>query len=134
VNKKDGFDCQSCAWPSPDQHRHLFEFCENGVKAFSSEATKKHITAAFFREHWIAELLERSDYWLEEQGRLVKPVVKREGAAHYEPISWDDAFELLARELKTLPSPDAAAFYTSGRTSNEAAFLYQLLARQLSFA
>ena len=130
VNKKDGFDCQSCAWPSPDQHRHLFEFCENGVKAFSSEATKKHITADFFREHSISELLERSDYWLEQQGRLVEPVVKREGAAHYEPISWDDAFELLARELKALPSPDAAAFYTSGRASNEAAFLYQLFVRQ----
>jgi molybdopterin-dependent oxidoreductase alpha subunit len=130
VNKKDGFDCQSCAWPSPDRHRHLFEFCENGVKAFSSEATKKHIAADFFREHSIAELLERSDYWLEQQGRLVEPVVKREGAACYEPISWDDAFELLARELKALPSPDAAAFYTSGRTSNEAAFLYQLFARQ----
>ncbi|MDB6148085.1 MAG: hypothetical protein JWO45_1749, partial [Spartobacteria bacterium] len=130
VNKKDGFDCQSCAWPSPDQGRHRFEFCENGVKAFSSEATKKHITAEFFREHSISELFEKSDYWLEQQGRLVEPMVRREGAAHYEPISWDDAFDLLAHELRALPSPDAAAFYTSGRTSNEAAFLYQLFARQ----
>ncbi len=130
VNQKDGFDCQSCAWPSPDHERHMFEFCENGVKAFASEATKKHLTAEFFREHSIADLLARSDYWMEQQGRLVEPMVKRSGATHYEAISWDDAFELLARELKALPSPDAAAFYTSGRTSNEAAFLYQLFVRQ----
>lgn len=130
VNKKDGFDCQSCAWPSPDGHRHLFEFCENGVKAFTSEATKKHITADFFREHSIAELAEHTDYWLEQQGRLVEPVVRRAGATHYEAISWDDAFALLASELNALPSPNAAAFYTSGRTSNEAAFLYQLFVRQ----
>ena len=130
VNKKDGFDCQSCAWPSPDHKRHYFEFCENGAKAFSSEATKKHATAEFFRHHSIAKMREQSDYWLEQQGRLVEPMVKREGATHYEPISWDEAFELLARELKALPTADAAAFYTSGRTSNEAAFLYQLFVRQ----
>ncbi len=130
ANKKDGFDCQSCAWPSPDKDRHLFEFCENGVKAMASEATKKHLTAEFFREHSIAEMLAHSDYWLEQQGRLVEPMVKREGATHYTAISWDDAFALLARELNALPSPDAAVFYTSGRTSNEAAFLYQLFARQ----
>lgn len=130
VNKKNGFDCQSCAWPSPDEHRHLFEFCENGVKAFSSEATTKHITSDFFREHSISDLLGHSDYWLEQQGRLVEPMVKREGATHYEPISWDDAFGLMARELNALPSPNAAAFYTSGRTSNEAAFIYQLFVRQ----
>jgi molybdopterin-dependent oxidoreductase alpha subunit len=130
VNQKNGFDCQSCAWPSPDHDRHVFEFCENGVKAFASEATKKYITAEFFREHSIADLLEHSDYWLEQQGRLVEPMVRPKGATHYEPISWDDAFALLARELHALPSPDAAAFYTSGRTSNEAAFLYQLFVRQ----
>lgn len=130
VNKKDGFDCQSCAWPSPDQKRHLFEFCENGAKAFASEATRKHADADFFRHHSIAKIAEQSDYWLEQQGRLVEPMVKREGATHYEPISWDEVFELLARELNALPSPDAATFYTSGRTSNEAAFLYQLFARQ----
>lgn len=130
VNKKDGFDCQSCAWPSPDHERHMFEFCENGVKAFASEATKKHITADFFRKHSIAELAEQSDYWLEQQGRLVEPVVRHPGATHYEPISWDDTFALLAKELNALPSPDASAFYTSGRTSNEAAFLYQLFVRQ----
>jgi molybdopterin-dependent oxidoreductase alpha subunit len=130
VNKKDGFDCQSCAWPSPDEDRHLFEFCENGVKALTSEATKKHIGPEFFREHSIADLGERTDNWLELQGRLVHPMVKRAGASHYEPIEWDEAFALLARELNALPTPDAAAFYTSGRTSNEAAFLYQLFARQ----
>jgi len=130
VNKKDGFDCQSCAWPSPDEDRHLFEFCENGVKALTSEATKKHIGPEFFREHSIADLLEKTDNWLELQGRLVHPMVKRERATHYEPLEWNDAFELMARELSALPTPNGAAFYTSGRTSNEAAFLYQLFARQ----
>ena len=130
VNKKDGFDCQSCAWPSPDDHRHLFEFCENGVKALSSEATRKHIGPEFFREHSIADLSKQSDYWLELQGRLIHPMVKRSGATHYEPITWDEAFQLMARELNALPTPNAAALYTSGRTSNEAAFCYQLFARQ----
>src|SRR5438105_15765048 len=130
VNKKDGFDCQSCAWPSSDEARHLFEFCENGVKALTSEATKKQIGPEFFREHSISDLQKQTDHWLELQGRLVHPMVKRAGATHYEPIEWDEAFELMARELNALPTPNAAAFYTSGRTSNEAAFLYQLFARQ----
>jgi len=130
VNKKDGFDCQSCAWPNPDSDGHLFEFCENGVKALTSEATKKQIGPEFFRKHSIADLQEQTDPWLELQGRLVHPMVKREGASHYQPIDWNDAFELMARELNALPTPNAAAFYTSGRTSNEAAFLYQLFARQ----
>ena len=130
VNKKDGFDCQSCAWPSPDEGRHVFEFCENGVKALTSEGTRKQIGPEFFREHSIADLQKQSDYWLELQGRLVHPMVKPPGATHYEPIGWEEAFQLMARELNALPSPDAAAFYTSGRTSNEAAFLYQLFARQ----
>jgi len=130
INKKDGFDCQSCAWPSPDEDRHLFEFCENGVKALTSEATKKHIGPEFFREHSITDLQKQTDNWLELQGRLVHPMVKGEGATHYEPIEWNDAFQLMARELNALPTPNAAAFYTSGRTSNEAAFLYQLFARQ----
>ena len=130
VNKKDGFDCQSCAWPSPDDHRHVFEFCENGVKALTSEATKKKITPDFFREHSIADLQKQSDNWLELQGRLVHPMVKRAGATHYEAIEWDEAFALMAKELNALPTPNAAAFYTSGRTSNEAAFLYQLFVRQ----
>src|SRR5438874_11585242 len=130
INKKDGFDCQSCAWPSPDEDRHVFEFCENGVKALTSEATKKQIGPEFFREHSIADLQKQTDHWLELQGRLVHPMVKRAGATHYGPIEWDEAFELMARELDALPTPNAAAFYTSGRTSNEAAFLYQLFARQ----
>lgn len=130
VNKKDGFDCQSCAWPSPDQHRSVAEFCENGAKAVADEATTKRVTAEFFREHSIEDLRQRSDFWLGQQGRLTEPMVKREGAAHYEAISWDDAFALIARELNALPAPDAAAFYTSGRTSNEAAFLWQLFVRQ----
>src|SRR5205809_754457 len=130
INKKDGLDCQSCAWPNPDGDRHVFEFCENGVKALTSEATKKQIGPEFFRKHSIADLQEQTDHWLELQGRLVHPMVKREGASHYQPIDWNDAFELMARELNALPTPNAATFYTSGRTSNEAAFLYQLFARQ----
>src|SRR5438132_10186708 len=130
INKKDGFDCQSCAWPNPDRDRHVFEFCENGVKALTSEATKKQIGPEFFRKHSIADLQEQTDHWLELQGRLVHPMVKREGASHYQPIDWNDAFELMARELNALPTPNAATFYTSGRTSNEAAFLYQLFSRQ----
>jgi len=130
INKKDGFDCQSCAWPNPDRDRHVFEFCENGVKALTSEATKKQIGPEFLRKYSIADLQEQTDHWLELQGRLVHPMVKREGASHYQPIDWNDAFELMARELNALPTPNAATFYTSGRTSNEAAFLYQLFARQ----
>ncbi|MDP9004960.1 MAG: FdhF/YdeP family oxidoreductase, partial [Verrucomicrobiota bacterium] len=130
VNKKDGFDCQSCAWPSPDEDRHVFEFCESGVKALSSEGTRKHIGPEFFREHSIANLSRQSDYWLELQGRLIHPMVKQPGATHYAPITWEDAFQLMARELKALPTPNAATFYTSGRASNEAAFCYQLFARQ----
>ena len=130
VNKKDGFDCQSCAWPSPDHERNVAEFCENGAKAVADEATTKRVTAEFFRAHSIADLRERSDHWLGQQGRLTEPMVKRAGATHYEPIAWDQAFKLIAGELNALPTPDAAAFYTSGRTSNEAAFLWQLFVRQ----
>jgi molybdopterin-dependent oxidoreductase alpha subunit len=130
INQKDGFACQSCAWPSPDVDPHMFEFCENGVKALTSEATRKRITPDFFREHSIADLQTRIDHWLELQGRLVHPMVKQAGATHYEPIKWDEAFALMARELNGLATPNAAAFYTSGRTSNEAAFLYQLFVRQ----
>lgn len=130
VNQKDGFDCQSCAWPSPDEHRHVFEFCENGVKALADEGTRKRLTADFFARHSIEDLRGRSDHWLGQQGRLTEPMVKREKATHYEPISWNDTFTLMSRELNALGSPNEAAFYTSGRTSNEAAFLYQLFARQ----
>lgn len=130
ANKKTGFDCQSCAWPSPDGDRQVAEFCENGAKAIADEATTKKITAEFFHQHSLDDLCARGDLWLGQQGRLTEPMVKRAGATHYEPISWDDAFRLIAGELNALPTPDAAAFYTSGRTSNEAAFLYQLFVRQ----
>ncbi len=130
VNQEDGFDCQSCAWPSPDGARHVFEFCENGAKAVADEATPLQAGREFFAAHSVAQLAAQSDHWLNGQGRLVEPLVLRAGASHYEPIAWDEAFALAARELRTLPSPDAAAFYTSGRTSNEAAFLWQLFARK----
>jgi molybdopterin-dependent oxidoreductase alpha subunit len=129
INQKSGFDCQSCAWPSPDEDRHVAEFCENGAKAVADEATLKRITPEFFQRHSVAELAAQSDFWLGRQGRLTQPMVLRPGATHYEPIDWEAAFALIADELKQLPSPDAASFYTSGRTSNEAAFLYQLFVR-----
>jgi molybdopterin-dependent oxidoreductase alpha subunit len=128
LNQPDGFDCPGCAWPEPG-HTHLAEFCENGAKAVAEEATKRRITPEFFASHSVAELGERSNYWLGQQGRLTEPMIKRAGASHYSPITWDDAFGLIADELRALPSPDAAAFYTSGRTSNEAAFCYQLFVR-----
>ena len=130
VNQKDGFDCQSCAWPSPDGVRHRFEFCENGAKAMASEGTHKRITSEFFARHSIADLALQSDAWMEQQGRLTEPMVRRRGATHYTPISWDDAFALVGDRLRGLASPDAATFYTSGRASNEAAFLYQLFVRR----
>src|SRR5687768_15727899 len=130
VNQANGFDCQSCAWPSPDEDRHTFEFCENGAKAVADEATKRRADREFFAHHSIAALAAESDHWLNAQGRLAEPMVLRAGATHYEPIGWPEAFALVARELRALPSPDAAAFYTSGRASNEAAFLWQLFARQ----
>jgi molybdopterin-dependent oxidoreductase alpha subunit len=130
LNQKKGFDCQSCAWPSPDEDRQIAEFCENGVKAVSDEATTKRITREFFAQHSVAELAAQTDHWLNHQGRLTEPMVLRRGATHYEPIAWPDAFALLAGELHALTSPNEASFYTSGRTSNEAAFLYQLFVRQ----
>jgi molybdopterin-dependent oxidoreductase alpha subunit len=130
VNQKDGFDCPSCAWPDPDDDRKTAEFCENGAKAVASEAMRARITPAFFAQHSISDLLGRSDLWLDRQGRLTHPMVRRPGSDHYQEISWDQAFALLAEELNGLASPDEASFYTSGRASNEAAFLYGLFARQ----
>src|SRR5439155_25367170 len=103
----------------------------NGAKAVADEATTKRLTEEFFRQHSLDELRSRSDFWLGQQGRLTQPLVKPAGATHYQPISWDDAFRLISTELNALPTPNAAAFYTSGRTSNEAAFLYQLFVREL---
>ena len=130
VNQVNGFDCQSCAWPSPNSSRHTAEFCENGAKAVADAGTKKRVTPAFFKRHSVVELAEHTDQWLNAQGRLTHPMVLRPGGTHYEAISWDDAFALVAGELNVLASPDQSAWYVSGRTSNEAAFLYQLFVRQ----
>jgi molybdopterin-dependent oxidoreductase alpha subunit len=129
VNQKGGFDCASCAWPDPDGHRSVAEFCENGAKAVAEEATTQRVEAGFFRDRSLARLSEQTDHWLGKQGRLTEPMVRRKGSEHYEPIGWDEAFALIGRELQALDSPDEVIFYTSGRTSNEAAFLYQLVAR-----
>lgn len=129
LNQKDGFDCPGCAWPDPAD-RTATEFCENGAKHVADEATTKRITPAFFREWSVSALSRQSDYWLGQQGRLTEPMLLRRASRHYEPISWMDAFSLIAEELNALGSPDEAIFYTSGRTSNEAAFLYQLFVRQ----
>ncbi len=129
MNQAGGFDCPSCAWPDPDGHRSFAEFCENGAKALASEATRKLADADFFAKHSVAELAAMDDHWHEQQGRIAMPMVLRQGGTHYSPISWENAFSILAAHLKKLPSPDEAIFYTSGRASNEAAFLYQLFAR-----
>jgi molybdopterin-dependent oxidoreductase alpha subunit len=130
LNQVDGFDCMSCAWPDPDgKHRHKAEFCENGAKAVAWEGTRDRVGPEFFAEHSIAELTNQTEYWLEKQGRLTHPMVRRPGGTHYEPISWEEAFALVGHHLTGLISPDEALFYTSGRASNEAAFVYQLFAR-----
>ena len=130
LNQFDGYDCPGCAWPDPDQHRGTFEFCENGAKAIAEEGTKERIGPEFFARHSVAGLSEQGDLWLGKQGRLTHPLVLRPGATHYQPLGWDEAFAQVARELQGLSSPDQAVFYTSGRTSNEAAFLYQLFVRE----
>jgi molybdopterin-dependent oxidoreductase alpha subunit len=130
LNQAGGFDCPGCAWPDPDpQHRHAAEFCENGAKAVAEEATLRRLTPEFFADHSLTDLAGRSGYWLGQQGRLVEPMVRRAGSDHYVPVGWAEAFGIIAAELTALASPDEAVFYTSGRTSNEAAFLYQLFAR-----
>ncbi|WP_175412312.1 FdhF/YdeP family oxidoreductase [Streptomyces sp. TRM64462] len=129
VNQKDGFDCPGCAWPEADK-RHVAEFCENGAKAVAEEATLRRVTPEFFAAHTVADLAGRSGYWLGQQGRITEPMFLPEGAERYEPVSWERAFGIIAEELKALGSPDEAVFYTSGRTSNEAAFLLQLFARE----
>ena len=130
MNQAKGFDCPGCAWPEDIEHRKQAEFCENGAKAFADEATRQTVDAEFFARHSVAELLAQSDQWLNEQGRLAQPMVLQARARRITtPITWFSAFELIAEQLKELDSPDQAAFYTSGRTSNEAAFLWQLFAR-----
>jgi molybdopterin-dependent oxidoreductase alpha subunit len=130
VNQDGGFDCPSCAWPDPE-HRATAEFCENGARAVADEATRARVTPEFFAQHSVDELLARSDHWLNKQGRLTHPMILRPGTGHYEPLAWEEAFAIIAAQLRALPDADAAVFYTSGRTSNEAAFLYQLFVRQL---
>ncbi|MFJ4502376.1 FdhF/YdeP family oxidoreductase [Streptomyces sp. NPDC088864] len=129
VNQKDGFDCPGCAWPEGDK-RHVAEFCENGVKAVAEEATLRRVTPDFFAAHPVDDLAGRSGYWLGQQGRITQPVYLPEGADRYQAVTWERAFEIIAEELGALASPDEAVFYTSGRTSNEAAFLLQLFARE----
>ncbi|NIU12402.1 MAG: FdhF/YdeP family oxidoreductase [Phycisphaerae bacterium] len=129
ANQQGGFDCPGCAWPDPDDDRAITEFCENGVKAIAHEATTKVITEEFFQRWSIEALGQQSDYWLNQQGRLGHPMVKEAGGTHYRPIAWEDAFIKMAKHLHALEDPNEAIFYTSGRTSNEAAFLYQLFAR-----
>jgi molybdopterin-dependent oxidoreductase alpha subunit len=129
LNQRHGFDCPGCAWPEEPGGRKLAEFCENGAKAVAEEATKRRVTPEFFARHSVAELADQPEYWLSQQGRLTHPMVLAPGDTHYRPIDWDGAYRLIADELNSLASPDEALFYTSGRTSNEAAFLYQLLVR-----
>jgi len=129
MNQPDGFDCPGCAWPDP-RHTSSFEFCENGAKAVTWELTKHRVTREFFAAHTVRELEQESDYWLEQQGRLTEPMRYDPGSDHYVPLGWDEAFALIGRELNALDDPNEAEFYTSGRTSNEAAFMYQLFARR----
>lgn len=132
LNQKGGFDCPGCAWPDPDDERsQLGEYCENGIKAIAEEAQKKQVTADFFTQHSVQEIGSWTDFEIGKKGRLTQPMYLQEGATHYTPVSWDEAFDIIATELRNMQSPDEAVFYTSGRTSNEAAFLYQLFARMI---
>ncbi len=129
ANQPGGFDCPGCAWPDRDHHSS-FEFCENGAKAVAAETTLRRAGPELFARHTVAELAAQSDYWLEDQGRLTHPMAYDAASDRYVPLAWDEAFERIARHLNALPDPDQAIFYTSGRTSNEAAFLYQLFVRE----
>ena len=129
MNQKEGFECPSCAWPDPDEPSKIGEFCENGAKALADEATTSHIGTEFFKRHSVEELSQCSDFELNRFGRVIEPMVLRPGKVHYEPIGWHEAFELISSELQRLSTPNEAIFYTSGRSSNEAAFLYGMFAR-----
>ena len=130
INQQDGFDCPGCAWPDPE-HRTSFEFCENGAKAVADEAMSANVTPAFFKKYSVSDLLKKSDYWLNNQGRLERPMLLKPGSTHYESIDWSDALDLISDSIKSMKSPEYGVYYTSGRTSNEAAFLYQALVRAL---
>jgi len=129
MNQHNGFSCPSCAWPDPEKPSKVAEYCENGAKALADEATTSHIGADFFRKHSVEELSQLTDYELNKFGRIIEPLVLKPNSVHYEPISWQEANDLISKELKKLNSPDEAIFYTSGRSSNEAAFLYGMFAR-----
>lgn len=129
MNQPEGFKCPSCAFPDPDSRGKL-EFCENGAKALAFEATRRRVTREFFERHTVSELMRQTDYWLEMQGRLTEPMRYQEASDRYVPCAWDDAFTLIGRHLRALESPHQAEFYTSGRTSNEAAFLYSIFVRE----
>lgn len=130
MNQQHGFDCPGCAWPDPEKPSVLGEYCENGAKAIAEEATDKRITADFFSKNSVEDLSEQTDYYIGKLGRLTEPMYLAKNSSHYQPISWDDAFAKIGNKLNSLNSPDEAAFYTSGRTSNEAAYMYQLMVRQ----
>lgn len=131
MNQKGGFDCSSCAWPDPDDDRSpIAEYCENGAKALAEEATTKKLTGEFFAQNSVSDLAKLNDYEIGKKGRIAQPVYLPAGATHYQEISWDEAFKKIANKLNSLASPDEAAFYTSGRTSNEASFMYQLFVRE----
>ena len=135
INQKGGFDCPGCAWPDPDDERSsLGEYCENGMKAMSEEAQDKTIGTDFFASNSVNELAEMSDYEIGKSGRLSQPMYLPEGGTHYQSISWTDAFSKVGSHLRNLSNPDEAVFYTSGRTTNEAAFLYQLFVREFGTA
>ncbi|MBT0606722.1 FdhF/YdeP family oxidoreductase [Aequorivita echinoideorum] len=130
LNQVDGYDCPGCAWPDPDDHRSsIAEYCENGAKAVAEEATTKILDPAFFKKYSIAEMSDWDDYKIGKSGRIAQPMYLPKNGTHYQPLAWDEAFKILATHLNGLETPDEAIFYTSGRTSNEAAFLYQLFAR-----
>jgi molybdopterin-dependent oxidoreductase alpha subunit len=131
MNQEDGFRCPSCAWPVPEHPSKIGEYCENGAKALADEATRKHIGAEFFAKHSVEELSQLSDFELNKLGRVVEPMLLKPNSIHYEPITWQDAFELISEELHRLDNPNEAIFYTSGRSSNEAAYLYGMFARAL---
>ena len=130
LNDFDGFDCPGCAWPDPDNHRSFAEFCENGAKAVADEGTRSRADANFWSKWSVSELSQKSDHWLNSQGRITQPMILSPNEEYYLPISWNDSFDLIADNLISLDNPNEAIFYTSGRTSNEAAFLWQLLARR----
>lgn len=131
LNQKDGYDCPGCAWPDPDGHRSpIAEYCENGAKAIAEEATTKKCDPAFFAKNSVYDLAQLTDYEIGKKGRVTDPMYLPKGATHYQPISWDDAFNKIGKALNDLNNPNEGVFYTSGRTSNEAAFLYQLFVRE----